>query len=730
MSGPSLGLETSRSSSVCVKQVKDELICSICLDFLREPILLSCAHSYCRSCLDDLIRTCDTETSAVHCPNCRAVTNVPNNDMDSLRTNFKLKSLVDIVSQSDKQQSSEVILQQSEMQVDSRQLPLCSQHCLPQEYYCRDCSELLCRRCMMDQHRHHNYEEADAVLSEHLAALQSFVQPAREALMKAEDTVGTIAQRKETVSANAASVKANITAFFDRARELLNEREQILLGNVVQHTATSVNRLGGLADTVQGDRISILAIIKRIERSENSRDVSVLTEFKAVAERLITLRHSILSTFESISSQEQPLVFAEDQSLCVPITKLGTLMVGMEHANIHPAADSPSMKAVTSTSDRNRHPLTPGPMLQTGAVHQVDGTLPRGTDYETGQPKPNTMSTCYRDPTYGAAKVDEKSYEVTKEMATTQKVVKCMHRQSLPIFPSIQQACKPQQLSKSLSMQYFTATKKPEMVIMCSKGHAHDDIHPCGIAVGHSDSIFVSDVRSHLVKVLASNGKAIDTFGGKGKHSGQFRAPCALAIDREQNIFILERENRRIQKFSNGTFTTIGQKGSKLGDPWGIAVTDERIFVTDWQKNCVYILDRNGKHLGCIASDSIMLKLPAGIAVTSEGHLLVADQENHCIWMITQDGRIIRQIGYKGDKPGQLNSPYGIAIDTNGLVIVTESGNSRVSVFSQQGEFLMCFGGRGSEEGRFNQPRHVSVNSKGQIVVADEMNQRIQIFEL
>jgi len=713
------GLQTLQSRSACVEQVKEELVCSICLDFLHEPILLSCAHSYCRSCLQGLVQsTCDTdayETSVVHCPNCRAVTNVPN--MDSLQTNFKLQSLVDIVSENSRQQSSDLLIRdRRDTQFDSGQLPLCSQHCRPQEYYCRDCSELLCRRCMMDLHRHHNYEEADAVLSEHLIELQSLIQPAREALTKAEGLLGKIAQQKEALSANAASVKANILAFFDRARELLNEREQILLGTVEKHTTTRVNRLDVMKDTAQGDRITILDLINRIEKAECSKDVSVLTESKVVPERLITLQRSILSAFESISSQEQPLAFTEDQSLCVPITKLGTLMVGMEHDNLrHDSKDA------TYSSDRI-----------TVAAHQVDSSPLQVADYGTGQP--NSSTSCRRDSTCGAAK-GKNSYKMTKEKTMTQsteRMVKHMHRQSLPTFPSTQLVYKQDKLSKSLSLNYFSAIKKPDMVITCHKGHGHDDIHPCGIAVGHSDSIVVSDVRSHSVKVLASNGKVIDTVGSEGKNSGQFRGPCALAIDREQNIYILERENRRIQKFSNGIFTTIGQKGSnfKLRDPWGIAVSDEKIFITDWQQNCVYILDQNGKHLSCIVSDNKVLKLPAGIAVTSEEHLLVADQENHCIWMMTQDGRIIRQIGYKGDGPGQLNCPYGIAVDTNGLVIVTETGNSRVSVFSQLGEFQMCFGGRGLEEGRFNQPRHVSVNSKGQIVVADEMNQRLQIFQL
>jgi len=122
-----------------------------------------------------------------------------------------------------------------------------------------------------------------------------------------------------------------------------------------------------------------------------------------------------------------------------------------------------------------------------------------------------------------------------------------MREQSLPILPHTKN--EPHQLPKRFSMRscqpqcspHFSTIKKPEMVIMCHKGRAHDDIHPCGIAVGHSDSIVVSDVHSHSVRVLASNGKVIDIVGSEGKNSGQFRGPCAVTIDREQNIYILER---------------------------------------------------------------------------------------------------------------------------------------------------------------------------------------------
>ncbi|XP_034020620.1 E3 ubiquitin/ISG15 ligase TRIM25 isoform X2 [Thalassophryne amazonica] len=59
--------------------LQDELTCPVCLDLYRDPLLLPCGHSFCKTCLDRLKR--QGERGRFRCPECR----------ENHRCNIKLK---------------------------------------------------------------------------------------------------------------------------------------------------------------------------------------------------------------------------------------------------------------------------------------------------------------------------------------------------------------------------------------------------------------------------------------------------------------------------------------------------------------------------------------------------------------------------------------------------------------------------------------------------------------
>ena len=268
--------------------------------------------------------------------------------------------------------------------------------------------------------------------------------------------------------------------------------------------------------------------------------------------------------------------------------------------------------------------------------------------------------------------------------------------------------------------------------------YSHENVYPSGVCccTNIHDTLIVTDVFNHCVRLIDFKGKFIEKVGREGRSGGQFKEPSAVAVDHSGHIYVTERDNPRVQKFtSTGKYITkFGQKtlrGSQLSDPVAIAVASNgQIVVSDWEKNQVFFYSSSGKLMNVIAKDKGFLKLPAGIAFNKQNHIFVTDRGNHCVWKLTVDGDLVNKIGSYGSSPGQLNFPYGVVIDDYDQVIVSESGISRISIFTQTGEFVRCFGQLGTEPGMFDHPRHLCLNSKQQLIVADEMNQRLQVFEL
>lgn len=72
-------------SKTRVQRAQEELMCSICIEFFKQPRSLACQHTFCHECLELLAASSKASSSGevvISCPECRANIILPENGVE------------------------------------------------------------------------------------------------------------------------------------------------------------------------------------------------------------------------------------------------------------------------------------------------------------------------------------------------------------------------------------------------------------------------------------------------------------------------------------------------------------------------------------------------------------------------------------------------------------------------------------------------------------------------
>ena len=169
----------------------------------------------------------------------------------------------------------------------------------------------------------------------------------------------------------------------------------------------------------------------------------------------------------------------------------------------------------------------------------------------------------------------------------------------------------------------------------------------------------------------------------------------------------------------------VGKRGSDNNELCGSAslALDEvnhLIYIADCTNKRIQVVSFEGKFLKRFGQD--ILKEPWGIAVT-EDHVFVTDRNLHALFQFRKkDYKLARRTGTEGAGVGQLDEPRGLCSDYNVDVYVADVCNNRVSVFSKQLQFKKCLG---TQQLRYPVDVKVTPNS---LVVLDESPNCIHFY--
>ena len=242
---------------------------------------------------------------------------------------------------------------------------------------------------------------------------------------------------------------------------------------------------------------------------------------------------------------------------------------------------------------------------------------------------------------------------------------------------------------------------------------------PTGVAFDADDNLYVAEEGNDRIQKFRPDGTLVTKWGFSGSGNGQFYNPSGIAIDKNGYVYVCENSSCRIQKFTaNGEYIlkwgSYGSFNGQFKGPVGIAVDDDGyVYVADTGNDRIQKFSSSGHFIDAwevSVPDEEEAESPEGVAIDIEGNLIVGIYNG--IAKFSTDGVFISLNRREWGEDGYFyGTPSGLAVDKSGNIYVT--GPDSIMKFSPQGEYLGEWDGSDSGEGSLYFPAGVALDSQG-----------------
>ncbi|XP_033890902.2 tripartite motif-containing protein 2 isoform X2 [Acipenser ruthenus] len=200
------------------------------------------------------------------------------------------------------------------------------------------------------------------------------------------------------------------------------------------------------------------------------------------------------------------------------------------------------------------------------------------------------------------------------------------------------------------------------------------------------------------------------------------------AVKRPASMFSTGK--RKENPIEDDLIFRVGTKGRNKGEftnLQGVAASSlGKILIADSNNQCVQIFSNDGQfksRFGVRGRSPGQLQRPTGVALHPSGDIIIADYDNKWVSIFSSDGKFKTKIG-----SGKLMGPKGVSVDRNGHIIVVDNKACCVFIFQPNGKMVTKFGNRGNGDKQFAGPHFAAVNNNNEIIVTDFHNHSVKVF--
>ncbi|XP_073327313.1 nuclear factor 7, brain-like [Pagrus major] len=244
-------------------RLEEDLCCPVCHDVFREPVLLSCSHSFCKDCLQSWW----TERQTRECPVCKR-----RSSKERPPLSLALKNLCETFLQERDQRASE---------------DLCSRHSEKLKLFCLDHQQPVCVVCRdSEQHTNHRFRPIDEAAQQHKKKLQETLEPLKKKLKVFEGVKVKFDQTAEHMKVQARHTERQIKQQFKKLHQFLEEEEEARMAALREEEEQKSQMMKEKMEALSREIAALSHTVRATEEELRAEDVSFLHNYKAAEERV------------------------------------------------------------------------------------------------------------------------------------------------------------------------------------------------------------------------------------------------------------------------------------------------------------------------------------------------------------------------------------------------------------------------------------------------------------
>ena len=715
------GADTLYTMESLLKNLKEHVTCSICLDTFTEPKTIACLHTFCCECLKRHALTTQQE-GKFRCPECQGEVGVPER-FDQLPTGFLQNSLLGLLAVQQSGDGSEIscgncrkksvetsfcfdcgtfmcldcvnahellrnvafhghkVRRTKHFQADDYEALLKRQSFCSQQYhereltrfFCLECQTCVCQVCVVTDHRNHDMDPLDKAADHVKATITTGTELMNEKRNICNNVVREFEQLILDLETNVSTAKCKVSETAEQIIAKVRKREREAI-NALENTRVSrTDKLSSLKTQVQSLAKQINQAIEFAENLvQRSSSSDILQSKKSLEQRFKDLNESLVPKLP-ISAFVRFVSTLEPESLTLGFVATSE-PEGQEHhfqagveaelidLNIEPAENVGSLMTSKREDGTFQVRFTP----------KVPGSYNVQLAVNTGKRSPKSIFT-------GHVQVKQRRFEVVGELDLKGEII---------------------QNSRSIAVNSI------------------------------SRLIAVTDSSGHCILLFDGEGNYLRKIGCKGPSIGQLNTPCGITFINDSEFLVADQLNHRIQQFNVQTgkgVRAFGKRGEGVGElrnPKGIFMDgEERIVVADSNNNRIQVFTKEGEPVFSFGSGT--LKDPMA-CIVHQNTFVVADSGNHCLKIFDGSGKFLCRIGEKGKADGQLNWPRDLSIEKSGNhhnILVCDRDNKRILQLTMEGSFT------GKTVATLQKPTGIGITPDGRILVPDFKAKKIFILQ-